>query len=148
MEPTDSRQTPSGLQLRISDQRFLLIAGDLFVAVISLGISLFVWAGSMQFIGFSREFLQERIPVWFYFLPLVWLVLLIELYDVHRAGNWGQTVRSILIAGLIGLAFYLILYFLFADPPRNLLPRLGVGVFLVSVVILTLLWRLIYIRIK
>jgi lipopolysaccharide/colanic/teichoic acid biosynthesis glycosyltransferase len=75
------------------------------------------------------------------------LVLLIDLYDVHRAGDWRKTVRGVAVAALIGFVLYAVLYFYYVDPPRSLLPRRGVAAFVFAVSVLTLLWRWIYIRI-
>lgn len=125
----------------------MLFLGDFLMAVIALVVALYVWASAADWLGISLEFLQTRPPGWFYLLPVLWLVLLVELYDIHRAGNLGETIRGIATAALIGLGLYLLLYFYFSVPPRSLLPRRGVASFLVAVSLLTLLWRYIYIRI-
>jgi hypothetical protein len=128
MEHDRSMTTPKqtsrvGLwQLRVSEQRTLLLVGDFIVALISLGVSLYSWGVSERFTGFSMEFLQKRVPFWFYFLPVVWLVLMVELYDVHRAGDWWKTVRGVAAAALAGLVLYLVLYFYYANPPHSFAP--------------------------
>jgi exopolysaccharide biosynthesis polyprenyl glycosylphosphotransferase len=134
-------------QLRVDERRTLLLAGDLLMAVIALGLSLYIWGTSERFAGFSMEFIQRRVPLWFFFFPVAWLVLMIELYDVHRAADWWRTVRGVAAAVLAGLLLYLILFFYYVDPPKSLLPRLGVATFLVIVSVLTLLWRWLYIRV-
>jgi len=134
-------------QLRIGERRALLLVGDFIMGVISLVIALFYWGSTVRFIEFNLEFLQTRVPFWFYLLPVVWLVLLIDLYDVHRAGDWRKTVRGVAVAALIGFVVYAALYFYYVDPPRSLLPRRGVAAFVFAVSVLTLLWRWIYIRI-
>lgn len=134
-------------QLRVSEQRTLLIIGDFLIALISLFISLYYWGQSERFSGFSLEFLQKRVPFWFYFLPLIWLILMIELYDLHRAGDLWKTVKGIAFAALAGLVLYLVLYFYYANPPHSQLPRRGVATFLISVSVLTLAWRWIFMRV-
>lgn len=134
-------------QLRIADRRIILLFGDLVVATIALVISLFLWGSSERFLGFSMEFLQRRTPLWFYVLPLIWIFLIVELYDLHRAGDWRQTLRGVLIAGIVGSILYLVLYFYYVDPPKSLLPRRGVAGFLIAAASLTFIWRLIYIRV-
>ena len=134
-------------QLRVTERRTLLLIGDLTIALASLGISLFYWGTSERFMGFSAEFLQKRVPGWFYFLPLIWLVLMVELYDVHRASEWGKTIRGVAVAAVLGLVLYLALYFYYVVPPKSMLPRLGVASFLVTVSVLTLLWRRLYIQV-
>jgi len=134
-------------QLRIGERRVMLLIGDLTMALIALGIALYYWGSSERFLGFSLEFLQKRTPVWFYLLPIIWLLLLIELYDINNAGDWGKTIRGIFVAGAVGIVLYLLLYFYYFDPPKSLLPRRGVASFLIVVALLTLLWRALYIRV-
>jgi exopolysaccharide biosynthesis polyprenyl glycosylphosphotransferase len=143
------RQLPrtNNWQLRVTERRTLLLIGDLTIALASLGISLFFWGTSERFMGFSAEFLQKRVPGWFYFLPMVWLVLMVELYDVHRSSDWGRTIRGVALAALLGLVLYLALYFYYVVPPKSMLPRLGIASFLITVSVLTLLWRRLYIQV-
>lgn len=140
------QRTPTW-QLRMTERRTLLLIGDAIVAFVALGVSIYFWGTSERFMGFSMEFLQKRVPLWFYFIPLIWLVLMVELYDVHRAADWGQTIRGVAGAVLIGLMLYLVMYFWYNSPPRSLLPRRGIASYLVVVFALTLLWRRIYIQV-
>jgi exopolysaccharide biosynthesis polyprenyl glycosylphosphotransferase len=126
------------------ERRTLLVLGDFIVGVIALIPALAFWAASADWLGFSIEFLTERVPAWFYALPLFWLVLLVELYDNHRATNRRETVRGIAFAALVGLILYSLVYI--TSPPKSL-PRRGVAAFLVGASVLTLVWRLIYIRV-
>jgi len=131
-------------QLRINERRALLLLGDLLVGIAALVISLYFWASGDRWLDFSLEFLQKRLPFWYYLLPVIWLILMVELYDVHRAGNLGETIRHISISATIGIGLYTLVYF--TSAPESL-PRRGVAIFVVCVSILTFLWRLIYIRI-
>jgi exopolysaccharide biosynthesis polyprenyl glycosylphosphotransferase len=92
-------------------------------------------------------FLQTRVPGWFYLLPVIWVLLLTDLYDIHKSSNWKRTVQGVALGALLGLALYLVLFAIYAEPPRNLLPRRGIASFIILVVILTLAWRWLYIRI-
>ncbi|GAB4396276.1 MAG: hypothetical protein OHK0052_17370 [Anaerolineales bacterium] len=142
--------TSTGSQLwgvRPRERAVLLATGDLLVALISLAGALYFWAMGDRFLGLSVEFLQARVPFWFYLLPLGWLFLLIELYDIRNSGNWRMTVRGVLTAAALGLGLYLLLFFAFFEPPRSLLPRRGMTAFLLLVVVLTLVWRFVYVRI-
>ncbi len=134
-------------RLHTRERRTLLVLGDFLMAVIAILVALYFWALAENFHDFSIEFLLERPPVWYYLLPFFWVVLLVELYDIHRAGNWGDTVRGVAMATLIGLGFYLLLFFYFTDPPNSLLPRRGVAGFFIAAPVLTLIWRFLYIRI-
>lgn len=134
-------------RFRTRERRTLLLIGDFITALIALVIALYNWASAAEWLGFSLEFLKQRPPTWFYLLPFVWLILLVELYDIHRAGNWRTTVRGVATAAIIGLGLYLLLYFYFTDPPKSLLPRRGVAGFLIAASLLTLMWRFLYIKI-
>lgn len=134
-------------QLRIGERKALLIIGDFVMGVISVIIAIIYWGSNVRFIEFDAEFILTRVPIWFYFLPFFWLILLIELYDVHRAGDWRATIRGVAVAALLGVLLYAILYFYYVDPPKSLLPRRGVSAFIISVSFLTLIWRWVYIRI-
>jgi exopolysaccharide biosynthesis polyprenyl glycosylphosphotransferase len=134
-------------RLHTRERRTLLIVGDFLMAVLALIAALYLWARAEAFLDFSLEFLRERPPGWFYLLPFFWAILLVELYDIHRAGNWIATVRGVAAATLIGISLYLLLFFYFSDPPRSLLPRRGVAGFFIAAPVLTLVWRFIYIRI-
>jgi exopolysaccharide biosynthesis polyprenyl glycosylphosphotransferase len=130
-------------RLRIGERRIVLLSGDLIAALLALGVALYIWGSRLRFIQFDIEFLRQRVPLWFYLLPVLWILLLLDLYDVHRAGNWGRTVRGIIGAAAVAFGLYLVFYFFYPV----LLPRVSVGIFIILVSWLTLLWRRIYIRI-
>lgn len=126
------------------ERRTLLLIGDFLVGMVALGTALIVWgASSTEWLGLSLAFLQERVTPWFYLLPFFWLVLLIEMYDVHRALNWRLTLQGIASSAGIGLILYLGIYFASDNP----LPRVGIAVFLGVAFSLTMLWRLVFIQI-
>jgi exopolysaccharide biosynthesis polyprenyl glycosylphosphotransferase len=92
----------------------------------------------------AERLLTIEVPFWFYLLPLVWLLLMVESYDPHSAGNWRKTLRGIAVAPIVGLLGYSLLFTINLDP--NSLPRIAVGAFLVIASFLTLGWRAIFIR--
>jgi exopolysaccharide biosynthesis polyprenyl glycosylphosphotransferase len=92
----------------------------------------------------AEEFFVLRVPFWFYLLPLIWLILLVELYEPHVAGSVRQTIRGIIIAALFGLIAYSLVFITRQDTN---LPRVGVGAFLVFASSLTFAWRMVFIRI-
>ncbi|MBM3144216.1 MAG: sugar transferase [Chloroflexi bacterium] len=134
---------PTLWRLGLRERRTLLLLGDLFIGVVALVVALIIWGLSEEWLGLSVAFIQERVVFWFYFLPLIWLLLLVELYDVHRAAHRPQVIKSILTATIIGFVLYLFVYFASDNP----LPRRGVAAFLGAASLLTLGWRLLYIRI-
>lgn len=131
-------------RLRPPERITLLILGDLTTAILALLISLYYWSTGDEWLKFSWEFLKLRPPFWFYLLPILWLILLVEIYDVHRASRWRDTLQGVFIAGILCLGLYLLVYFT-SEP--NSLPRRGVAAFIVAAMVLTLLWRIIYIQV-
>lgn len=138
------RPRPIGWRVRTREQRIILLIGDAFVSILALFGGLYFWGQKDAWLKFSLHFMQQRVDFWFYLLPFIWMVFLVELYDPHRAKNLRQTVSGIFLAALAGLFFYAVIYLI---SPKGSLPRLGIGVFLVFASILTLGWRLIYIQI-
>jgi len=135
---------PLRWRLKTTERRLILFLGDLAVAWIGLAVSLYFWSQRDQWLNFSFEFLRERTASWFYILPFVWLLLNIELYDVRRASRVVETIRGIGIVAAISFLIYFSVFF-FSEP--NSLPRTGVAAFIIAASILTLLWRLLYIKI-
>ena len=131
-------------RFRFVERRMMLLNGDIIAEAIALVFSLYIWGNQAEFLGFSVRFILERVPVWFYFMPFIWLFLLIELYDIRRASNWTKTVQSVATAAVIGTILYLGVYF--SSPPESL-PRTGVAAFIIGSVIFTLSWRFFYIRV-
>ena len=125
------------------EQTLLLVLGDFVAAMLALGIALLIWARGDTWLGLSIAFLRERIPVWFYFLPLLWMVLMTDSYDIRKAGNLKLTLKSLGLSLIASAAVYLVIYF--ASEP-NSLPRFGVAIFLVLAVLITFFWSLIYVR--
>ena len=144
---------PARLRLRPSEHRALLFIGDLLMAVISDFAAILTWREYQRYVLMSND-LRPRvveqllhninIPIWFYLLPLAWLLLMIEMYEPHTAANFRKTVRGIAIAAFLGLVIYSLVFIIRAEP--NSLPRIGVGAFLLYSSVLTLLWRSLYIR--
>ena len=133
-------------RVKTGEQRSILLAGDVLVAALALFIALYLWAAGDQWLKrFSVEFLRVRVPFWFYLIPIIWIFLMVELYDSHRARRRRDTFYGIGLAALISAALYLVVFFLSSDPES--LPRKGVAIFIIAITILTILWRLIYIRI-
>ncbi len=148
------------LRLRPSEQRTVLVIGDLIASVGAMFLALYIWRqislaretafwidkgiGPVRAALFAENNIDLKIPVWFYLLPLAWLLLMVDSYETHVASNWKKTLRSIAVAPVIGLLGYSLLFTINQDP--NSLPRIGIGAFLVLASLLTLAWRGVYIR--
>lgn len=129
--------------LRPGERRILLFIGDLLVSSFALTASLYLWAWADEYASFSIEYLQSK-PAWLFLLPFLWILLLVETYDERKAASWRETIRGVATTALFGLGLYLILYF-FSEPKE--LPRRGVAYFLLVATLLTLAWRMLYIRV-
>ncbi|MBW8010901.1 MAG: sugar transferase [Chloroflexi bacterium] len=136
-------QKSSRWRLRQGERRIILVLGDSVMASLALIIGLYVWAiaeiNRLEFV----EFLKLRPDAWIFFLPILWIFLLIESYDSHRASDWGKTVSAVTMAALIGIGLYMLIFFI---DPRSL-PRRGVAGFVLAASLLTMLWRFVYIRV-
>ena len=120
------------------------MTGDLISGAIALFLTLYFWAGRDDWLkGFSYKFLETRPPFWFFLLPMVWLVFLVELYEPKRANRKTDTISGILVAAAISSALYLALYI---ASPNDSLPRYVI-VFILAATLLTLGWRMGYISI-
>jgi len=131
-------------RFRFVERRVMLLNGDVLAEILALIVSLLIWGNQAQPQGVTVGFILDRVPGWFYLLPFIWLFLMIELYDVRKAGSWNHTFQGVATAALIGSFMYLGIYF---TSPSESLPRIGVAVFILSSVIFTLLWRFFYIRV-
>lgn len=127
-----------------NERRFILLLGDILSAGIAMIIALYFWAMKDQWMDFTWQFMKERPPDWYYFIPFVWIVLMLELYDIRRASRRADTIKGIILTASISTILYLLVFFI-SEP--NSLPRRGVAGFIVAASILTLFWRLLYIRI-
>ena len=149
MADTTPRPT---IRLRSNEQRSILLIGDLVASIGAMFGALFFWYQYQVFLLIQKGWTEARalkqvqidVPPWFYLLPLVWLILMVELYDPHKSANWQRTWRGIATAAFIGLLGYSFLFTFRADP--NSLPRIGIGAFLLFASSLTVIWRAFYIR--
>src|SRR5258706_1228093 len=140
------------LRLRPSEQFSILLLGDLIASASAMGLSIYVWYQFSLYrlvnngvpLGRAERLISIQVPFWFYLLPFIWLLLMVESYEPHTSANWQRTLRGIAVAPIVGLLAYSLLFTINLDPTS--LPRIAVGTFLVLASLLTLGWRAIYIR--
>ncbi len=133
---------------RPSERRVLLFLGDFAAAYLALGIALAVWyITALPYSAWRGPvgFALSR-PGWFYLLPFVWMLLLVDLYDDRRVLSLRRTLQGVLASAIIGLLLYLLFYFVLTVE-RQVLPRLSVAVFLATAPVTTAIWRAMYRRI-
>jgi exopolysaccharide biosynthesis polyprenyl glycosylphosphotransferase len=150
------------LRLRPEEHRIILLLGDVLMAIGSLFLALYTWSqyNLYQFQILVNEYIAQglgpsrarqlaqgqtvfEVPFWFYLLPIIWVLLLVELYEPHVAASGRKTTRGIAIAAFIGLLAYSVLFII---QQQSNLPRIGVGGFLLFASALTLAWRMMFIR--
>jgi exopolysaccharide biosynthesis polyprenyl glycosylphosphotransferase len=132
-------------RLHPGERRIILLIGDIIAATLALAVSLYFW-GQADWLDFSWEFFYERIDQyrWFFFLPVFWILLNVEMYDVRRAARRGETIKGVAIAAAASLFLYFFVFFL-SEPGS--LPRYGVAVFIAASSALMIAWRFSYIKI-
>jgi exopolysaccharide biosynthesis polyprenyl glycosylphosphotransferase len=143
---------PAAIRLRPGDLRAIIIMGDLLASSLAVAGALYGWWLYSWYEklaqGVSPEKIAGRIvfqvPYWFYLLPLIWLILLADISSPTKAANRGRTLRGVAVAAFIGIIIYSLIFIFIKDPGN--LPRIGVGAYLIVTAILTILWRLLYIR--
>jgi exopolysaccharide biosynthesis polyprenyl glycosylphosphotransferase len=144
---------PVSLRLRPNEHRTILVIGDLIASGLAAVGAYYTWLGYSWYklvvsgIPISRaiRFVPSvSVPFWFYLLPIIWVMLMIETYDSHVAANRRRTLRAISVAAFLGLMLYSLLFLTYRDPAS--LPRIIVGAFLLYASFLTLGWRMLYIR--
>lgn len=140
------------LRLRPSEQRTVLLIGDFIASVAAMAGAIFFWYQYSLYRliesgirpNLAERIIEIEVPFWFYLLPLVWLLLMVDSYEIHTASNWRKTLRGIAVAPIVGLLGYSLVFTINTDP--NSLPRIAIGAFLVLASFLTLGWRAVYIR--
>lgn len=130
-------------RIRTEERQAILLFGDLLATFLALFIGLYFW-GQKDWLNFSWAFLGQRAPFWFYLLPFIWILFMIEIYDVRKANHRRDVFRGVGTAAAFSFVIYLIIFFL-AEP--NSLPRRGVFIFILAAIVLTVAWRLLYIQI-
>ena len=145
MNMADSNSLRASFKQRLThrERKFILIFGHVIAVLLALGVSLLSWATEDDWLGLSLNFLMERPDPWFYLLPLLWLILMLPLYNEREVHQFQKALRITLTAALSSVAIYLLIFFL---APAKTLPRRGVIVFFIAAAVFTLLWRRIYAR--
>lgn len=129
-------------RLRPGERRVILFIGDAVAASLALILAIYMW-GQIDWLDFSWQFLFERIPSWFWLMPLIWLILNVEMYDIRRAGRRSETIKGVAVAAAVSLLMYVFVFFL----SQRDLPRRGVITFIVFAFVLMVSWRFLYISV-
>jgi exopolysaccharide biosynthesis polyprenyl glycosylphosphotransferase len=139
------RKVPSW-RIRSGERRLLLVIGDLAAAAGAAFLALVLWA-QLDWLGFTWDFVRYRAG-FVGLLPLAWLVLIVNLYDLRRAASWRETVRGVLTGAAVGFLLYTLVFFLMLRPDEpSSLPRRGPLYFLGLAATFTLAWRGLYLRV-
>lgn len=135
--PSPRRQR---LQLRISERRLLLMAGDAIAVVISVLIAFVVWS-IVADEPFTFEFVFPQ-SYWFIVLSTLWLLIASanDFYELSIAASLSSTLQRLFVINLQLIVVYLIIFFI---SPVGALPRLFILYYGVASFILIGLWRLL-----
>lgn len=128
------------LQLRISERRLLLMAGDALMVILAVLAALFVWS-RVAGRPFSLEFILPQ-SYWFVVLTGLWFVLASanDFYELRIAANRWLSLQRLVLITLQLLVVYLLVFFL---SDRTSLPRLFILYYGVVSFVLIALWRLL-----
>jgi exopolysaccharide biosynthesis polyprenyl glycosylphosphotransferase len=128
------------LQLRISERRLLLMAGDVLAVTLSTFFALYIWSQVAE-TPFTIDFVLPR-SYWFFVLPIFWLILASanDFYQLRVAANrWQSFQRLTLITGQMILV-YIIVFFVSS---RDELPRLFIFYYGILAFVMVALWRVL-----
>lgn len=126
------------LQLRISERRLLLMAGDAVAIVFAVLIALYVWS-RVAARPFTLEFVLPQ-SFWFFVLTGLWFFLASgnDYYELRLAASRVGSLQRLIVITLQMLVVYLVVFFL---SPRDALPRLFILYYGVASFVLVALWR-------
>ena len=130
--------------IKISDRKFILLAVDLIIILITTLFGLWIHAEGMAMLTFNVAYLVDQIG-WLILLSSLWLIsaYINGLYDPIRSATLDKTILRLIQSGAIVMAVYLLVFFYTA--PKVLLPR-GIVVYqVISGFVLISLWRILYI---
>ena len=128
------------LQLRISERRLLLMAGDVLAVTLSTFFALYIWSRVAE-TPFTIDFVLPR-SYWFFVLPIFWLILASanDFYQLRVAANrWQSLQRLMVITGQMILV-YIIVFFVSS---RDELPRLFIFYYGILAFVTIALWRML-----
>lgn len=128
------------VQLRLSERRLVMIAGDIVAIVISVILALGIWAYIGE-IPYDISFILSE-AIWFFVLALLWLSLANAngYYDFSIASDlWASVQRLILITAQLIIVYVFV--FFFAE--RGALPRLFIFYYGIIAFVLIFIWRLL-----
>lgn len=132
--------SPKGrrVQLRISERRLLLMAGDALAVVAAVMLALRVWAHVAQY-PFTLEFVVPQ-SFWFFILVGLWFLLASanDFYDLRVASSRIASLQCLVTTTLQMVVVYLMVFFL---SPRDALPRLFILYYGVASFVFIGIWR-------
>lgn len=130
----------SRIQLRISERRLLLMAGDALMVVLSVLISFYIWSVVAKE-DFTFDFVFPQ-SYWFIVLAALWLLFASanDFYELSTAAVISTMLQRLFVINLQMVVIYLVIFFI---SPVGTLPRLFILYYGVTSFVLIGLWRLL-----
>lgn len=135
--PSQRRKRP---QLRLSERRLLLMAGDTLAVLLAVLLALYIWS-RVDGVPFDVEYVLPNV-FWFFLLAGIWLLLASanDFYDLETASSRLRSLQLLAVITAQILVLYLLVFFF---SPRDSLPRLFILYFGVAAFVFIALWRLL-----
>lgn len=138
---SDSKPQPKPrfrLQLRVSERRLLLMFGDALAILLSVFISLRIWA-LVAAENFDLNFVLPQV-YWFFLLVFLWFFLAgaNDFYNLRLTSQIGSSLARLVLITAQLLIIYLLIFFLSS---RTALPRLFILYHAAISFVLLALWR-------
>ena len=127
--------------IKLSDRKFILLAVDLIIILITTLFGLWIHARGLTSLTFDIAYLVDQIG-WLILLSSLWLIsaYISGLYDPIRNTTLEKIILRLIQSGTVVMFVYLLIFFYTA--PKILLPR-GIVVYqVISGFVLISLWRI------
>lgn len=127
------------IQLRISERRLVMVAGDILASIIAIFSALGIWAYVGE-LSFDVTFIMSQL-IWFFVLSGLWMLLANAngYYEFSIAADFQGSLQRLILINVQLILIYVVVFF-FAD--RDSLPRLFIIYYSLISFVLMFFWRL------
>lgn len=127
------------IQLRISERRLVMVAGDILASIIAIFSALGVWAYIGE-LSYDATFIISQ-TMWFFILTGLWMLLANAngYYEFSIAADFWSSLQRLILINVQLILIYVVVFF-FSD--RDALPRLFIIYYSLISFTLMFIWRL------